>query len=176
MDIRIEEQAPLNALEVAKDAPMWQIPRLLGDAFPRIDKRISERGGTRTGAPYVRYMEIDWDDMRNCGPLRMLWKMLTTKQPMRIGMAVEEPVEGEGDIEAVAIERLTCVKTIHRGPYQKIGDTYNKIVDWARENDVELVNYTRENYINDPTTVAKEDIETLILIPVASQPSGDAQI
>jgi len=30
--------------------------------------------------------------------------------------------------------------------------------------------YTMENYINDPTTAAKEDIETLILIPVINTP------
>ena len=46
------------------------------------------------------------------------------------------------------------------------GNCHKKIVDWAEANDVELANYTMENYINDPTTVAKEDIETLILIPV----------
>ena len=151
---------------------MWKIPKLLGDNFPRIDKQISEKGGNRAGAPYVRYMEIDWQQMRHCGPLRMIWLMLTAKQPMRIGMAVDAPIEGDGDIEAVAIDSQTCVRTIHKGPYQKVGDTYKKIVDWAEANGVELADYTMENYINDPTTVAKEDIETLILIPVASAPES----
>ncbi|MBT8076968.1 MAG: GyrI-like domain-containing protein [Gammaproteobacteria bacterium] len=172
LDIRIEQQPPLHALEIATNAPMWKIPKVLGDAFPRIDKHIIAQGGTRAGAPYVRYMDIDWQQMRHCGPLRMLWLMLTSKQPMRIGMAVETPVEGGGEIEAVAIESLTCVNTIHRGPYQKVGDTYKKIVDWAEANDVKLANYTMENYINDPTTVAKEDIETLILIPVVGSPAS----
>jgi len=170
IDIRIEQQPPLHALEIARNAPMWKIPKLLGDDFPRIDKYITAQGGNRTGAPYVRYMEIDWQQMRHCGPLRMLWLMLTSKQPMRIGMAVEAPVEGDGEIEAIAIESRTCVRTIHKGPYQKVGDTYNEIVDWAEANDVELADYTMENYINDPTTVAKEDIETLILIPVIGSP------
>ena len=172
LDIRIEKQPPLHALEITRDAPMWKIPKLLGDDFPRIDKHITEEGGNRTGAPYVRYMEIDWPEMRNCGPLKMLWTMLTSKQPMRIGMAVEAPVEGDGEIEAVAFESLDCVRAIHKGPYQKVGDAYKEIVDWAETNDVELANYTMENYINDPTTVAKEDIETLILIPVAGSPSS----
>ena len=170
LDIRIEQQPPLHALEIATNAPMWKIPKLLGDNFPRIDKYIAAQGGSRVGAPYVRYMEIDWQQMRHCGPLRMLWLMLTSKQPMRIGMAVDSPVEGEGDIEAVAIESRRCVRTVHRGPYQKVGDAYKEIVDWAEANDVELANHTMENYTNDPTTVAKEDIETLILIPVANAP------
>ena len=170
IDIRIEQQPPLHALEIARNAPMWKIPKLLGNDFPRIDKYIAAQGGNRAGAPYVRYMEIDWQQMRHCGPLRMLWLMLTSKQPMRIGMAVEAPVEGDGDIEAIAIESQTCVRTIHKGPYQKVGDTYNEIVDWAEANNVELADYTMENYVNDPTTVAKEDIETLILIPVTNTP------
>lgn len=171
IDIRIEQQESIHALEIERHAPMWKIPRLLGDAFPRIDKHITAKGGTRTGAPYVRYMEIDWEHMRNCGPLRMLWSMLTTKQTMRIGMAVEAPVEGDRDIEAVAIESQPCVRTIHRGPYQKLGDTYKAVIDWAETNDVELADHTMENYINDPTIVAKEDIETLIRIPVKKRPT-----
>ncbi len=87
-------------------------------------------------------------------------------------MAVEAPVKGDGDIEAVSIESLTCVRTIHKGPYQKVGDTYKEIVDWAEANDVELADHTMENYINDPTMVAKEDIETLILIPVIGTPAS----
>ncbi len=170
LDIRIEQQPPIHALEVVKNAPMWKIPKLLGDAFPRIDRRITAQGGNRTGAPYVRYMDMDWQHIRHCGTFRMVWQMLTSKQLMRIGMAVEAPVEGEDDIEATAIESLQCVRAIHRGPYQKLGDTYKEIIDWAEANDIELANYTRENYINDPTTVAKEDIETLILIPVVSAP------
>ena len=120
LDIRIEQQPPLHALEIARNAPMWKIPKLLGNDFPRIGEQITAQGGNRAGAPYVRYMEIDWQQMRHCGPLRMLWLMLTSKQPMRIGMAVEAPGDGDGDIEA---------------------------------NDVELADYTMENYINDPTTV-----------------------
>jgi len=173
LNIRIEQQPPLHALEVARDAPMWKIPKLLGDNFPRLGEHITAHGGNRAGAPYVRYMEIDWQQMRHCGPLRMIWQMLTSKQPMRIGMVVEAPVEGDGDIEAVAIESLNCVRTIHKGPYQKVGDTYKEIVDWAEANDVELANYTMENYINDPTTVAKEDIETLILIPIVNSEVAD---
>lgn len=169
MDIRIEEQPQLHALEIVRHAPMWKIPKILGDAFPRIDEHISAQGGKRTGAPYVRYMEIDWEHMRNCGTLQMLWQMLTSKQLMRVGMTVEEPVTGNGEIEVIAIESAPCVTTIHKGPYQKLGDTYKKVVDWADANEVELANHTMETYINDPTTVAKEDIETLIRIPLAGQ-------
>ena len=172
LEIRLEQQPPLHALEVATDAPMWKIPKVLGDNFPRIQEHIAAQGGNCTGAPYVRYMEIDWPHMRHCGPLKMLWQMLTSKQPMRIGIAVEAPVEGDGDIEPINIESQTCVRTIHKGPYQKVGHAYKEIVDWAEANDVELANHTMENYINDPTTVAKEDIETLILIPVTNAPAG----
>ena len=173
LDIRIEQQPPIHALEITRDAPMWKIPKLLGDDFPRIDNYVTEKGGTRAGAPYVRYMEIDWPEMKDCGPLKMIWKMLTEKQPMRIGMTVESPLEGDGDIKAVTIDSQPCLKTIHKGPYQKVGDAYKEIVQWAEDHDVELADHTMENYINDPTEVAKEDIETLILIPVVGGRESD---
>ncbi len=172
LEIQIQQQPPVHGLEITRNAPMWKIPKLLGDDFPRIDKHITAQGGSRAGAPYVRYMDIDWQDMRHCGPMKMLWKMLTTKQRMLIGMTVESPVSGDGDIESVTIHSQMCLRTIHKGPYQKVGDTYKEIVDWAESNNVELADHTMENYINDPTTVDKENIETLILIPVVSAPGN----
>ena len=172
LDIQIQQQPLVHGLEVTRDAPMWKIPKLLAEDFPPIDKHIAAHGGTRAGAPYVRYMNIDWQEMRHCGTLKMLWKMLTSTQLMRIGMAVESPIEGSGDIEAVTIDSRMCVQTIHKGPYQNVGDTYKEIVDWAESNNVELVDHSMENYINDPTTVDKENIKTLILIPVANPGSG----
>ena len=168
LDICIEEQPTRYALEIYREAPMWKIPKVLEEDFPRLDRYASEKGGTRAGAPYVRYMDIDWPEMKNCGPLKMIWKMLTSKQPMRVGMSVASPVEGDGDIEAVTHDAGPCVRTIHKGPYQKVGKAYEDIVAWAEANNVEMANFTMENYINDPTVVAEEDIETLILIPVVS--------
>ncbi len=172
LEIEIQQQPPVHGLEIARNAPMWKIPKLLADAFPRINKQIAAEGGDRTGAPYVRYMDIDWQEMRHCGPMKMLWKMFTSKQRMLIGMTVESPLEGDGDIEAVTIGSQLCVRTIHQGPYQKVGDTYKEIVDWAEANNVKLADHTMENYINDPTTVDKEDIKTLILIPVVGAPAS----
>ncbi len=173
LDIRIEEHPPMHGLEIEAQVPMLKIAKVLSDAFPRLDRHIAEKGGERTGAPYVRYLEIDWEMMRHCGPLKMMWRVFTYQQPMRIGMAVAAPVEGAGDIESVTVEARQCVRTIHKGPYQKLGDTYNQIIDWAEANNVELADHTMENYINDPTTVAKENIETLIFVPVVNASGPD---
>ena len=168
LEIRVEEQPVREALEVCVETPMWKVGKVLGEHFPRINKHIESGGGERAGAPYARYVHIDWEAMRTDGFLRQMWKVFTHKQRLHIGMPVASRVEGRGDIEPVTHPAVRCVRAVHRGAYHKVDATYKKVIAWAEANGVTLADTTIENYVNDPTTVATEDIETVILIPIDS--------
>ncbi len=166
--ISVVDQPVLHVLEVTVETSMFKIPKVLGEWFPRINRHIDQTGAQRAGAPYARYMNINWDEMRDCGMLKQMWFALTRKQLMCVGMAVSEPATGEGDIQPAAYAAGQYLQTIHRGPYHKVGATYKLVVQWAREQGLTLAGMTQENYINDPTEVEAKDIETRILIPVLS--------
>ena len=55
---------------------------------------------------------------------------------------------------------------MHIGPYQKVGETYKKMVKFAKENNLALENESIEYYLNDPSTVTKDKLETEVLIPI----------
>ncbi len=165
-EIHIAEHGARHALEIGVEIPMWKIAKTFADNFPRIGAHIEASGATCSGAPYGRYLEVDWSCMDGGGFFAMLKMMLTQKLKLQVGMPVAEPVPGSGDITSVEIPGGKFVETIHRGPYQKLGDTYKKLLAWADAQGVRLDDVSIESYINDPTTVPKDQIETLIQVRV----------
>lgn len=165
-DIKIETRPAGFALETESKVPLMKIAKFLGGAFSDLQTQAKASGVAVEGMPYCRYLNVDWDDEMSAGALKRVWRLLTQKMHMRAGMATAALGNSNGAIEAVEIPSRKYVTTLHKGPYHQVGKTYKRIYLWAQENDVKLQNWSVENYINDPTTVDKADIETLVLVPV----------
>ncbi len=70
------------------------------------------------------------------------------------------------DINVRTLEECEVISTIHKGRYQDVGPSYDKIVTYARKNNLELQIPARELYLNDPNEVKEEDILTEVQWPV----------
>jgi len=62
--------------------------------------------------------------------------------------------------------RVDYLRAIHIGPYQKIGDTYRKMIEYSNENNLKVKNESIEFYLNDPKTTQNSNLETELLIPL----------
>jgi effector-binding domain-containing protein len=56
--------------------------------------------------------------------------------------------------------------TVHRGPYGEIGPAYHTLMGWIQEHGHQVSGAPREVYLNDPQTVAPEDLLTEIQFPI----------
>jgi effector-binding domain-containing protein len=79
-------------------------------------------------------------------------------------LEVAIPVSGkivESDVmKNYELPGVKMVKTLHKGPYEKVGDTYNRLFEWMAKNGKEVKGPYREYYLNDPTEVPPEEILT----------------
>ncbi len=166
LDITIEQQNPQHVLEIAVQIPLFKIPKVLGDCFPKIKQHIESADADLAGAPYARYLEIDWDTVRKQGMLGQIWQLLTHKQKMRIGFPVASQTIGSDNIESTELAAGRYVKAVHTGPYHKVGETYKLIAEWAAGQNITMADNTIENYITDPGEIPADKLETLILIPL----------
>lgn len=98
--------------------------------------------------------------------------------------AVEQAnAEGTADLEvAVPIagdvpttEEYQCydipggkmAKIVHTGPYETVGETYEKLFHWLTQHNYQVTGPLREVYISDPSEVAPEELLTEIYAPIA---------
>ena len=84
---------------------------------------------------------------------------------------VAVPITGRISVEDSTIEvrnlkSLKVVSLVHKGSYESIGEAYEKILKYIRENQLRILGPMMDIYLNDPNTVQPDNILTEIQIPI----------
>jgi effector-binding domain-containing protein len=85
---------------------------------------------------------------------------------LEVAIPIPEEVEGTADIKCYQLPGGKMARTVHKGPYEDCGPTYEKLFAWLKQNGKTLVGPTREMYMNDPGEVPPEEILTEIYAPI----------
>lgn len=75
------------------------------------------------------------------------------------------------DLDVSAVQRIEltegrAIQVLHVGPYDRISETYQKLVEHARSNGLALKGTGHEVYLNDPRRTAPEKLKTIVRMPV----------
>ena len=168
-EFEIVEKEIGATLEIEKRAPIWKMPSVMGRDYRRLSEYLKSQDCESSGAPYTRYLDIDWETQLSHNPIANLLGMFTKKWRFQVGMPTSRELVGEGDIKASVIEKKRYVRALHRGPYKKVGKTYAGMYVWMKKNGLSPGDESIESYLNDPTETGQEDAETLVLIPIVNR-------
>ena len=81
--------------------------------------------------------------------------------PVTGKLVVEDPA-----VEVRNLEPCRVVSLVHKGSYETIGRAYQKLYGYVSEKGLEIVGPMRDLYLNDPNTVAPDEIMTEIQAPI----------
>lgn len=70
--------------------------------------------------------------------------------------------ESNGEIEVRELPAIRCVTLIHHGPYDNISESYAKMIEHIKQNDLKVSGPTREVYIKGPGMILKGNPEKYI--------------
>jgi effector-binding domain-containing protein len=156
-------------LEIEKNIAMWKMPQEIGQGYKAIIDYLKEKGTEPAGIPYVHYLGIDWGSIGRKNKIKSILQIFTRKWRLRIGFPVRERIEGNDYIVAGSIPAGRYIQALHRGPYEGLETTYGELRDWAKQQNLRIANETIERYLSNPQTVKKEDLETIVLVPILEQ-------
>lgn len=93
-----------------------------------------------------------------------------------ICMPVPIGTKGDKQVMVKKIGPAQIASTIYVGPYDKVGPTYQKLMNWIMENNYEIVGAPYEFYLTSPEKVPAESLKTEVAFPVkqkaTAQPTG----
>ena len=76
----------------------------------------------------------------------------------------EHPID---KVTLIKLNEKQCVQTLHVGPYEKVGETIDKMVKFIQtEEKYTITGRYHEIYLSDPRRVAPEKLKTIIRFPV----------
>lgn len=160
------EKAIGPVIEIEENVPVWRMPSTFGRDYKRIDEYLVSKGAECVDMPYARYQDMNWEVELNRGKLSTFFSMFTKNFHFFVGMPASKELPGIGDLKSQVMQSQRYARAVHYGPYQKCAVTYKALFDWAKAQGLSFKNEAIECYVNDPHTVDKADIETVILIPL----------
>jgi effector-binding domain-containing protein len=132
--------------------------KLIAELLPKIYEYAGSKGAKFIGHPVFlchetsaeKAMEADKNGTAN----------------VEVAAPIAEKIPETDEITCYTLPGGKMAKTIHIGPYEECGPTYEKLYAWLEENGKKIVGPTREMYLNDPREVPKEEIKTEIYVPI----------
>ena len=88
------------------------------------------------------------------------------KLQYEIGFGFKGNAEPEDKIGIKEIPEHTVLAAMHKGPYTEIGPVIHAVIDYAVENNYDIVGPISEAYFNDPMVTPEEELLTEVRIPV----------
>jgi effector-binding domain-containing protein len=155
MDYRftIHEIDPQPIVSIRERHAMADMPAFLGQSFGSLFTRLGQLGIPAAGPPFVIYHAFGPEliDAEVCVP-------------------VDEVIAGPDDVTSRELPAATVVRTLHVGPYEKLGTAYEALTDWIAIHGTEASGPVRERYLNGPGDgAAPSDYRTEVEMPVIAE-------
>jgi len=83
-----------------------------------------------------------------------------------IGLPVDDTVKEEENMKIVEIPEHEVLSTIYKGPYTNIPNVTRMMVDYAFENELEIIDFAEEIYLNSIFDVSCDDLLTEVRMQV----------
>ena len=132
--------------------------KLIAELLPKVYEYAGSKGAKFAGPPLFlchettaeKAMEADKNGTAN----------------VEVAAPIASNIPETNEIKCYTLPGGKMAKTIHKGPYEQCGPTYEKLYKWLGENRKKINGPTREVYLNDPNEVGEDEILTEIYIPI----------
>ncbi len=129
---------------------------LMPERLDLLYKWVVAHGLKPIGMPHAVYLtpaetpvsEAEWELQAPVAPSSHL------KGPDRNGIGVKR------------LDSITVAFAMHKGPYDSVGTTYERLTNWIAENDYEITGPPEEIYFSDPEDTPPDEYLTEVRIPV----------
>ena len=126
------------------------LPPFLKTAIPELLGRLRLLGVSPSGPPFVIYHAFGAEGV-----------------DAEVSVPTSEPVAAAGRIESRVMPAMTVARTVHVGPYEKLGDAYAALSGWIMGHGFQAAGPIQERYVNGPGDgVAASEYRTEIEMPV----------
>ncbi len=125
---------------------------VMDELFAAVLAFIQASGAQPAGPPFCRYLSIGSEE----------WEI-------ECGMPVTEPVTGEGRVEAAELPGGAVLSTMHVGPYETLGQSWDALDRWVKKEGKIPGGAAWELYVTDPAVVTDPaECRTELVMPLGS--------
>jgi effector-binding domain-containing protein len=142
--------APQTIASIRDRRTRDELPAFLQAAIPELFGGLSRLGIIPSGPPFVIYHDFSTEGI-----------------DAEAAVPIGEQMIPSGKIESRVLPAMTVARTIHVGPYEKLGDAYAVLRTWVSAHGYEVAGPFQERYLNGPGDVTStSEYRTEIEMPI----------
>ena len=145
--MEIKDVVQQHTLMIRVTIPVSEISKVMGESYNEIAAYMGRKGIPFASAPYAMYYNMDMEAL-----------------DVEMGFPVTAPEKGEGRIRTGQIPGGRIATMIHTGPYDRLPESYTKLMGQVKEKGLEISDKMYEYYLNDPSELKPEELETKICL------------
>lgn len=149
MDVEIRTLEPQRTVVVRAQLSKERIGEAFMTNLPKVYEFVMSAGG-KPGHPFGRYFDMSGEQV-----------------DFEIGLPVAEPLATQGDIQQSEIPGGRHAVTVHKGSYETLPSTYSALFEWLAANGHTAGGAPFESYIDDPGSIAPDQLRTEVYVPLA---------
>jgi len=153
IQVTVKQTEPMTVAFIGMWGPYTQIP----EAFGKLYQWIGQKGYVPSGPPLGLYLNAPGQIPED----QLLWEL---RSPIAGDVALSEP-----DEQGLGVKHLAAIQvasTMHKGPFEKVEETYKALAEWVVQNGYEMSGPPEEVYFSNPAETRPEDLLTEIRFPV----------
>lgn len=147
--MEIKEVKRQRTLMIRTVTGVSRISDVMGECYTELAGFMESRGIAFAGPPYAKYYNMDMEAL-----------------DVEMGFPVAGETEGTGRIQTGELPAGQVASAIHRGPYDKLEETYMKLTEYVTGKGLETTEWMYEFYLNSPLEVKPEELQTEICYPL----------
>lgn len=152
MKIEVTNLQPKVAVAMKKEnATMAEISVLATEGLQKVFGFLAQQGVEIAGAPYLAYMNANEDFL---------------KFDIELGIPVSESVPVGGDFFMSRTYEGKAIVTMYKGAYKDIEVAYVALIDYAKENSLEMTGVYYDYYISNPADTPESELITQVVFPI----------
>lgn len=116
--------------------------------------------------------EIKRSSLLTSGPPMLIYHHVVDEESegdIEVCVPVNVPFAGGPETTGRTLDGGKLATTEHRGPYEELAPAYQVLTAWVTEKGYEFAGPPREVYVNDPRTVAPEELVTRLEFPICTE-------
>jgi len=135
LEIGVVEIKEQDYMGIRETLEVSAIPAKMGELFRELFGFIGRMGIKPAGPPFAYYYSFSLE-----------------RTDMECGVPVSKSTGSEGRVKVGKLPSGKALRAVHLGPYERLEETYNEMMAYAKEMDLDLVEGMWEYYLTDPTS------------------------
>lgn len=153
IDVAIRNLQPQTVAYISMRGPYTKVQQAFGTLFGWLGQKGLVPAGPPSGAFFNAPGQVSEE--------QLLWEL-------RCPLDGDMPAAGPDD-KGLGIKRVEAAQvaaTMHKGPFDKVGATWDALAKWIGANGYQIVGPGIEIYLSDPGQTKPEDLLTEVAFPV----------